>query len=947
MQTTQKLFLIALMCATVYAQKGGGTVTDPYAGLPAKPTAEWLATQPDYNPDCQLKKFKPEEQFEKKEWICHGTASETNPYVLIHVAKSSLWKGHFDGGAPGHGKKNHDDIWPNTIGYDGVFYDCNCERPAVVPPPAPPPPPTVYPPVPREFVLTVGDTDGKEPENPADASKVTLIVTIAEKTVTPFEGQDSCYGESFRVNTLKVYGFPEGSTCQNTACCTVYADYIQFSGTSNTTADHYNAHIDGQVVDCLGEALTIVLPTNEDQFHGKIEYSVTAEIVTVTTVCPCDACSPSDSGVGHVIPLNDAPTIVFEGPANVEFGQSAPLFTSIAVKDADYYSAANTCPRIIRVRLSSESLWLGFKNGETSELGVALGGWNLFVRDTEGTYREVLVPVVDWTYSGSQKCGDADATGITCLDGEAAPNNAFSAIAFEIEYGQLNALLADVHFVAMENVVGATTVTLTVDDKIHTHTAYDIDGAEVTRGCGGFIGYEGEDVYEGNGRAWGVCPAAGCAAASVVVPVNVICRDVSGASLCDVGTYNNACKNNVWWMTEERVTQKNAYTTCATVNQTTAKTTKLQICHGTSSDTNPYNLLEVAASAAHGHLKRVITETCLRKSEELKHFAAYMGYTERLEWIPEVRACRVLVDTGAKDACWTALSIKLATAHGDGKYGAYTPAASGFDLVASLSTCCEAWSTERGITKSKNDGWCDLNFMDKNHGWSNSFDTCPGGAAYRATGDFSDIIEYPYGADKSTGTAFEPVWSGPTGGNANCLCDASVGNSAKFCQFMNGKHMGSGAVTNATTDLDWHEAPANAVNEGAANNLADNGVEKEDEEANNNAAGNSVSMSLPVFVVAVVAIAGVIGVLAVALVVTRRRKAPSTGYNAEVPAPVVQRTAKAWDRGSAMEVTHLTDVCASGDVEHPFEDTNATGLRPFEPNASLSHAFMKDVEDDA
>ena len=43
--------------------------------------------------------------------ICHGTASETNPYVLITVDEHAL-KGHFDDGvsAPGHGWKNNPDL---------------------------------------------------------------------------------------------------------------------------------------------------------------------------------------------------------------------------------------------------------------------------------------------------------------------------------------------------------------------------------------------------------------------------------------------------------------------------------------------------------------------------------------------------------------------------------------------------------------------------------------------------------------------------------------------------------------------------------------------------------------------------------------------------------------------------------------------------------------------
>jgi hypothetical protein len=41
--------------------------------------------------------------------ICHGTASDSNPYVVISVDRSAL-AGHFDGTAPGHGWKNHPDL---------------------------------------------------------------------------------------------------------------------------------------------------------------------------------------------------------------------------------------------------------------------------------------------------------------------------------------------------------------------------------------------------------------------------------------------------------------------------------------------------------------------------------------------------------------------------------------------------------------------------------------------------------------------------------------------------------------------------------------------------------------------------------------------------------------------------------------------------------------------
>lgn len=41
--------------------------------------------------------------------LCHGTASEKNPYVLIEVSENAL-QGHLDGTAPGHGWRNAPDF---------------------------------------------------------------------------------------------------------------------------------------------------------------------------------------------------------------------------------------------------------------------------------------------------------------------------------------------------------------------------------------------------------------------------------------------------------------------------------------------------------------------------------------------------------------------------------------------------------------------------------------------------------------------------------------------------------------------------------------------------------------------------------------------------------------------------------------------------------------------
>ena len=55
--------------------------------------------------------------------ICHGTASDTHPYVQLTVSVASFKDGHFDGGPPNpsHGDENHPDfvLQPGSTCDDG------------------------------------------------------------------------------------------------------------------------------------------------------------------------------------------------------------------------------------------------------------------------------------------------------------------------------------------------------------------------------------------------------------------------------------------------------------------------------------------------------------------------------------------------------------------------------------------------------------------------------------------------------------------------------------------------------------------------------------------------------------------------------------------------------------------------------------------------------------
>jgi hypothetical protein len=80
------------------------------------------------NPNCYSPQVlnRIQNQPTSKILICHGTASQTNPYVLISVAAQAV-AGHFDGTAPGHGPRNHPDIYLGSVGAFNYGYGCNCQ----------------------------------------------------------------------------------------------------------------------------------------------------------------------------------------------------------------------------------------------------------------------------------------------------------------------------------------------------------------------------------------------------------------------------------------------------------------------------------------------------------------------------------------------------------------------------------------------------------------------------------------------------------------------------------------------------------------------------------------------------------------------------------------------------------------------------------------------------
>lgn len=90
-------------------------------------TPSFAVINTNCNPSCYTPQAlnRVQNQPTQKILICHGTASQTNPYVLLSVAAQAV-NGHFDGTAPGHGPRNHPDIYLGHVGAFNYSYDCNC-----------------------------------------------------------------------------------------------------------------------------------------------------------------------------------------------------------------------------------------------------------------------------------------------------------------------------------------------------------------------------------------------------------------------------------------------------------------------------------------------------------------------------------------------------------------------------------------------------------------------------------------------------------------------------------------------------------------------------------------------------------------------------------------------------------------------------------------------------
>lgn len=494
---------------------------------------------PDPDPNCVIKgnQFRGSQHNTAKVWICHGTSSETNPYVLINVDDASLWQGHFDGGAPGHGKNNHPDIWPNSVGYDGLLYDCNCER--VLPEEEEEEGPEVF-----AVILNVNhganciDNDGHHCEDE-------LVRVSIGQTFTTECGLDltSC--------DVYISALPPGTLVLN-------SDDNETVGSPTSGSASYFWKLTCEEA----RSIDIQLPPNYDKDLA----------LSFTVKATRDSCRNNDTNLEatnevftdvQIQPINDPPVIGF----------------ILAGVIPDEFSSAP--------KLNLYNTWGYATNLQTETSRFSLADIDLDTADPDHPLQ------VHVTVSNGVVCFDTDTTvrlqNVITSQWEyvtipARPRGSvthcFSEIEFQCLKGSTTSLeicsevLNSLHYLAPNDFAGEDNIKIEVDD----------------------IGSTGACLLPGP-ALWSKCTSD-----FIDIPINVVCE--RGAPLAIDDNEDNVYANAG---TNIPNSVKTIYNPTGGGGPKGDLGDKIAICHGTSSDTNPWNFIVVSKNAYYGHF---LSRTC-------------------------------------------------------------------------------------------------------------------------------------------------------------------------------------------------------------------------------------------------------------------------------------------------------------------------------------------------
>lgn len=488
--------------------------------------------RPEADPNCVPKK----EAQKDKVAICHGTASESNPYVLIVVDDASTWEGHFSGGGPGHGKKNHPDIWPNSIGYDGLLYDCNCERP-----PAPPPAGTTtgvsHPPE----VLTVASVNilcsGGAPLEEVDS--VLYCPSIDEDSpVTPSFGldittdgvtQDSCI--------VELSGLPDGASLEGCGTC---------GPVDGSKGNQYQ-----MTCDEFSAMTSIILPDNHDS-DVPVTVTVTLAGTSIYTGATLED-TATRAFTFRVTPINDAPEVtleVLDQDGNVVSYASGlhptvdsvwgwkTYLPNVRIADVDLHHVhpdTNTKDfqgNPLLVKISVEHGMLGFSESQVLSL---LGAVDTAEDPSEENFQDMVI-------AAGTFAGDQDSQ--TCLSCFTSIVFRVSSIGADVKEGDCNSaecraskILNSLFYVADVGFVGDDSITIAVDDL----GSYGECPLGTTRSAGSLQTRFHSEGTSGVAALW--CP---CTSHEFTISVSVECETTRPTSTTSSDLVYGALKGTVY-----------------------------------------------------------------------------------------------------------------------------------------------------------------------------------------------------------------------------------------------------------------------------------------------------------------------------------------------------------------------------------------------------------------